>query len=1418
MSLTSIKIIKQKGGEKGAIPYSLSRISPFLRLKPYPERSNSGTNYHLLQVDEKTLDYMRQNLFATSDTDATTEAIRIAEANNVNIIPSNTVYSNMKERIKTHNEDYKKFYNHLETISYDIVPLYALVKESLTDLAEKRSPSTDNNLESWRSYKGYRNKVLQTIIFTDQLRLYAIDQKLIPEDTPSPISLQQSKEIFDKIKVKERNIRPAEKITAKVVSLVNRIIEDVENNTSDLEERKDIYSRLFISTSGKIRVNIVTEVIDAINSVFKIYNRHLNNARDFWKRISAFYNPKNSELEPSAQDDEDILFLEENTDNKEFFDEDGEWLEDKEISAIAGKYSNALNNRINDLYNTLRNDIGPDDVDDIQSFYNISKESFATEFFEILKNSLNTTEIDKALKICYRISEIIQKTNKETYFTENPMPEEDATNLTGVSHVLCFMHYDYQRIKLTQTVDDFYYIQNYNQNSWDAIIRNNQSDWQVVESQSWAELTVVDRIKDIQQKEKFVNYFNLLRISGYLNALGKNLDINQYETEMILDIIDTTDRSFEYIEGYQELLEDLKEEKKLFEAAENSGIVYEGVSSDPYVFIEEPEIPNSTREDSPDRSEFPSVNDFSKLNILHNSILKEVSTKGRASEYVLVGFLCKPVYMLEILNIETEITTKPYKGSIKSIPFTVNALESSEDPILVSHEEFTKHCSCFREDHHGGKIYCCFYENGLVYAADEEHLYTLESQSLDSREALKSICVEIMEGLKKGVRDLQSYRYLMTKIFGLSNSKSLSKEIEISSRTFYDHYCILLKEVDGTFENYFRNLLNNIFPNKGGSKYTDFEEYLTTREVQGSGPKRFENLYISEALKYAFNLTKVNLKQNMSDNIIDTNSVHSEETFVCISVRTPLDIRYKKQFDIPYDVKIRATNINPKPTLDRIMSNPNIISSSVKSGKGQNTRIEFNDRYWPDRFHIKPKESGSNPKVSTIEVYDQENRSRTLYCSPNDYIYEIITGFSSNIYDVINSVSIIRSGQKIEHNGYPLPQVDISKIKSILISKGNKYFKHILEKPIEDIRSVPRMKEIVQQRLKEIAYTIFCRLKSSFGRLQDLTLALEKENNYRHTFMRDEVTFGIKESVETRIKRTQDEYTFFTVIASVIQDARPKLELMPTTDFRPLRTIAISQDDINKYYNILEENYENNSGSLTMSTKRTEEAPDYWNYVDVSFKIKEAVIANFLAKSEAYGDVRPDDLKLFRDAVNSVKAKKLQRQASVNNTSVHTGIGIIPTFHRDGSKTIVTIKDSINDRFSVGTKITFPIYIDATTITTTKPKEDPSYDSFFTGNFDMTLLMILDSIMFKTPQIVNKLFDIYNTNVVEFREMELGSYLHSEFVERNLDDLTIKRLYHIFSIEERNKVLLSNTSVRYRKQHEVDRTSVSYKVTNIQWN
>lgn len=965
----------------------------------------------------------------------------------------------------------------------------------------------------------------------------------------------------------------------------------------------------------------------------------------------------------------------------------------------------------------------------------------------------------------------------------------------------------------------------------------------------------------------------ILEYDTFLKSDKKRMEhqfINVSNIESIMTILDFYNRDYEHISEVRR--------------------INTTTTVDPYVDVEivdEVEVKKEEPVEFEDElAEYPDYQQMILLNFLHNAVVKYVTSTqtyiiGRgedaktdtitSNDLVFVGFLTKPQYMLEILSVGEEIVVMPYEDSIESVPPTKSILVKGE-PISVAVSDFLTYSSSYREERHG-KYYCVFYINKIPHAADDDHIYTLDTKNKnDPNHRVIDVVADIATIVESGQLDVAQYVQPMENLYNLSTSigsyinkmsynefiinrptpteektdrgfmrKLLPAEIEKINRDAYDKYLnsfgssttnsigenikglykyfnVLLNKIDSEFISKLGIIAGSLLNVKGYDNIlSQFIEQKNNNQINRASYKRFADPYTYEALRYAFNITKVNIIAGKDDKLNPNNSTHAPETYVCITVRTPLDITYNPNINVAYDIRIRSTNINPRPPLIGLMNNAVIYSKEYDKGKPTETRVEYNDRAWIRNFVCNQK--FARKSLQTVEVYDEKTRSKILYCTSMSYAYEVLTGRSLNMFHVKSKIEAYERDGYASYNGYFVPKKLLPRnVINYIITKSNSYFNYYLRHPISDITITNNATIIVKQRLREIAYTIFCRLRASFGKYQDVTMAINNETNKRSPFVRSTIQTTHKENLGSRLTINEKGFYFGTIISAINEKTSenqivPCLVLSPPTQFIATRTLQLDKNKIAEYYGILEEAiYSEQSAQFIMKRvdRPSSEYVNIWPKVYVPDGMKAAIITNILS-GHYTNTVSPSDLQLFR---LRFKERNYNKQDEVA-VSVKTYLGL--TYERNEQDTII-INDSVTGEQTI---INFPIRRDAEIVTTTDQYEDSSYDDFFTDHLDMTFICLLEHALYGEDKykLTEKLFELYNTyGSQEFQERDLGTFLHSELSERRLTQDVIKRVYHLLAFNTKNLIVKTNSTVLIRDNYYIDQESTKYLVCIIDWN
>jgi hypothetical protein len=832
----------------------------------------------------------------------------------------------------------------------------------------------------------------------------------------------------------------------------------------------------------------------------------------------------------------------------------------------------------------------------------------------------------------------------------------------------------------------------------------------------------------------------------------------------------------------------------------------------------------------------PTLSQIRGLNQLHRAIvMKSGSESAGTLQHTLIGFLHKPEFMIEVLSNNPEdknvVNAKLYKEKEYSVPSKSG-----------NEREFLAHTSSYREEIHG-KTYCIFYGNTIPYtpyAADDFHIYDLNTRASEASK-LDHVS-DIIRLLKNGeTRATEFYHSLHS----LSES-NIANEMKrmLGSLTNIDN-AFKKKVVDlvrehivplislATFNSF--DITHSGIDGEGTStKLEKIESAINLAKASDKFNPRLDR-YTLEALRYAHDATKMDMTNKINYN---RHSIHSPSTYMCVTVRTPLDITYDKSTNLAYDVKIRLINLTHKPTIVGLMNEEvtgmKTFTINVPDKGITSTNVVYPQRLWLKRFMRNVKKP-----LTTVEVRDELLKCTTLYCSPEDYSYEIITGESLNIFDIIKQIELLKDEEKrslISHNGYYI-NVDVNVrevINTILKKSTNPYLSHYLNADSASMQEkVDNKLEIVKQRMKEIAYSIYCRLTSSFGRWQDLTMAINKGANTEQRYTFNRIQYKKVSSERDQLNRkeiyTKNGYRIECFIKSIeLKDDSSLITLQPLNTSQITRVLALdTNENVDVYYGILElfTSVGVNRPTYSRNVRITPQRKVYLSKSVVPIRMKEIIIA-WIISSKLLEHVSAEDADNFRASLSAISTS--HTNANTHNHSVVSSIGL--EINMDNGR--IELRDNVINQ-DMPVTIPLPITRKGELVTLEEPLEDHSYNDLFNNQLDMTFLYMINRALYfgsgsgsgsgsgggNDDFLIRKLFDLYNTfgyGSSDFNGSKLGQFLHRELVERNLTEEQVNNLYFLFSQDRRNLILkvertvyISNT----RNTHE----ALTYTQAKIEW-
>jgi hypothetical protein len=463
---------------------------------------------------------------------------------------------------------------------------------------------------------------------------------------------------------------------------------------------------------------------------------------------------------------------------------------------------------------------------------------------------------------------------------------------------------------------------------------------------------------------------------------------------------------------------------------------------------------------------------------------------------------------------------------------------------------------------------------------------------------------------------------------------------------------------------------------------------------------------------------------------------------------------------------------------------PEIKREYVKGGNFQGDKgmtIEYNDRIWTRKFTRNP----------ALEVFDEKTRSDTIFCSKLQFAIEVVTSPSLRIRDVAARLRKLRSSA-ITYNQYELRlSDDRGKLDVVRENLHNPFLDHYMLKPPTKLDNTGR--KLVKQALRDIAYTLFCKMHEGFcdKKLYDLTAAINSVSSTfrKYRFMRLMMRRVTKETVGSPMLYTLDG---ISIPCDIIGIEDGMLLLSPREASVRRRIALTDKKEIDLYYTCLINFTERIN---TFDFDPTEIEPEKFakckaiiERMSFDDNLKAQVIEYALKKTSTKLDSDQVSLfvRSFRDEEAKFKPGSNISSQNLTTLSVTTNYGLVPKIVEGTLKIIDTV-------FGTRSSCTLPITVRGTIEERPDCIEEKVIDEPFVGNMDMTFLTLLDHEMYQgTNKLMIGLFNFYHGyDSPGFTPSKLGAFLWEELIDKDWDDATLNRVLFLISRQEKNLILRS---------------------------
>lgn len=287
------------------------------------------------------------------------------------------------------------------------------------------------------------------------------------------------------------------------------------------------------------------------------------------------------------------------------------------------------------------------------------------------------------------------------------------------------------------------------------------------------------------------------------------------------------------------------------------------------------------------------------------------------------------------------------------------------------------------------------------------------------------------------------------------------------------------------------------YENSSGVDLVAFDKDKKYNLTKRSKNEEYLDEYTREALLYAANITKINTSLEVKGR--DGNrekSIHSNNFFITVSVVRPNEYFYEVRTDIPYDIKICATNIYPY--LPIINLHHKHITHSREAPN--NTRVIFRDPVWMQKFATPNESEGVYNSVEVQDYGKSRNTGATLvYSTPKQFVLDILSAdgkFSvEDFADKLNRQNYTWNGYSVRPMGHA---------KSIVGDYDSRYLSALVS------GATPRNVDPVSLNkiLKSVSATIFNKLMHYFfsgEKFIDFSFIMNQPKHNRHDFMREKI-------------------------------------------------------------------------------------------------------------------------------------------------------------------------------------------------------------------------------------------------------------------------------------------------------------------------
>lgn len=808
--------------------------------------------------------------------------------------------------------------------------------------------------------------------------------------------------------------------------------------------------------------------------------------------------------------------------------------------------------------------------------------------------------------------------------------------------------------------------------------------------------------------------------------------------------------------------------------------------------------------------QFPNADEIALLNELDGMLVKRVTitderivgtgtaaktTKESREELLKVGYILKPGYMIKVKSVGLTVDAEMYNGHPTSLPSRNKSIE-----------DFLGYTSSFRERRRG-KVYCVFYIDRVPHAADEDHIYTLAPRARSEfAVSVAKQLAELSEYVSMAGRSKTTYQEIVRRLDEIySGAQGAWKNNNISSFHRLEDLQLFAPRLSDALYGAFEKKLSDLIAS-------------VKDDDTSNGPTL--DLYTYEALLYVFGLTKVNLEQegkSKGSQINYNDSVHTPDTYATVSVRRPDDLFYNKSNGLPYDVMILRHNIAPRIIISEILqmtlTRRKKVGGIDKSRREKTVNADYPDRAWSRKIKGFNTNRGD---MAPIEVFDTSTMSKVTYCNPNDYAVEVLTGPSLQLDNVIARLELLSRG-KINYRQYSLPADINSRLATHLRETvANPLFAHYLASQHTEITIGEKEKKIVQQALRGIAYSLYCKLSASIGRVQDLTAVI---NSASPVFSKCVFTHNVlqRKNAQTpgmQVPHREGLYVFKCIVESVSgEEAR----LMPIRE-DPVRRLLtlVQEEDRELYFDYLESFLEQETNLVkTFSAPKTSDPKRRKSIENLGVPdlLKAQTIARVLDRTMS--DISEEKVDEF---INIIK-NGMQLPRAQSATSILTSYGLIALMNSAGN--VLSVEDIVLDDKNKEKKKDFRVpFTMKTTITIEKrEKQETSFDEPFIGSMDMTFLTLLDQAMYPGEHtLINRLHGMYHTyDSGHFASEVLGTFLWSEFVEKVWSLDAIKRIYHLISYQPRNLILRTTERVTLREGTTFNMKPLILARRNLVW-